>query len=115
MKAVFTALALSSVATCAVAQNYSPPARSFVAEQASDVPPWLRAHAGEGEGERRLLHREGPAKPADRGESSTTKMLIGSIGQADAYWDKSFECDKTPARTVCFIKHLSPVFTASGP
>jgi hypothetical protein len=58
MKAVFTALALSSVATCAVAQNYSPPARSFVAEQ-SDVPPWLRAHVGEGEGQiaQVILHR----------------------------------------------------------
>jgi len=59
MKAVFTALALFSVATCAVAQNYSPPGRSFVAEQASDVPPWLRAHVGEGEGQiaQVILHR----------------------------------------------------------
>jgi hypothetical protein len=59
MKAVFTALALSSVATCAVAQNYSPPARSFVAQQSSDVPPWLRAHVGEGEGQiaQIILHR----------------------------------------------------------
>ena len=51
MKAVFTALALSSVATCAAAQNYSASPRSFAAEQASDVPHWLRAHVGEGEGQ----------------------------------------------------------------
>jgi hypothetical protein len=51
MKAVFTALALSSVATCATAQNYSASPRSFAAQQASDVPPWLRAHVGEGEGQ----------------------------------------------------------------
>jgi hypothetical protein len=31
----------------------------------------------------------------------------------DAYCDKSFEGDKPLARTVCFIKHLSPVFTAA--
>jgi hypothetical protein len=51
MKAVFTALALSSVATCAAAQNYSASPRSFAAEQTSDVPAWLRAHVGEGEGQ----------------------------------------------------------------
>jgi hypothetical protein len=51
MKAVFTALALSSVATCAAAQNYSGSPRSFAAEQTSDVPAWLRAHVGEGGGQ----------------------------------------------------------------
>ena len=51
MKAVFTALALSSVATCAAAQNCSESPRSFAAEQASDVPHWLMAHVGEGEGQ----------------------------------------------------------------
>jgi hypothetical protein len=51
MKAVFTALALSSVATCAAAQNYSASPRSFAAQQASDVPLWLKVHVGEGEGQ----------------------------------------------------------------
>jgi len=51
MKTVFTALVLSSIATCAVAQNYSASPRSFAAEQASDVPPWLKDHVGEGEGQ----------------------------------------------------------------